>query len=178
MSDSRSDVKRRPRRRWLVWALEALVVVAIVFAVNLYRTRDAASGPAPPIQAPLLSGYTADLAQLRGQTVLVHFWATWCPICRAEESSIESVAEDWAVLTVAMQSGDASEVAEYLRDRQVSFPVVVDEQGAIAQRYGVTGVPASFVVDPSGRIRFVEVGYTTELGLRARMWLARWLGRE
>lgn len=168
---------RRPkRRRWLLWAAQAAVVVALVVGVNWYRTRDAASGPAPVILGTMLSGASVEMQSYRGEPLLVHFWATWCPICRAEESSIASLAHDRPVLTVAMQSGGQAEVATYLRDRQVQFPVVVDEQGAIAQQYGVTGVPASFIVDQHGRIRFVEVGYTTEIGLRVRMWLAGVLG--
>jgi peroxiredoxin len=57
-------------------------------------------------------------------------------------------------------------------EQGLDFPVVLDEQGALAARFGVRGVPASFVLGSGGEIKFKEIGYTTELGLRARMWLA------
>jgi peroxiredoxin len=73
---------------------------------------------------------------------------------------------------VAAHSGETAEVAAHLRAEGLSFPVLVDPAGRHAQTWRLRGVPTSFVIDASGRIRFVEVGYTTELGLRARLWAA------
>ncbi len=80
--------------------------------------------------------------------------------------------EDWSVITVAMQSGNAAEVSQYLLEHSLHFPVIIDEEGDLARRYGVVGVPASFVIDGLGDIRFSEVGYTTGMGLRVRLWWA------
>jgi hypothetical protein len=55
----------------------------------------------------------------------------------------------------------------------MELPVISDPQGGIANTWGVKGVPTTFILDGEGKIRFVEVGYTTGLGLRARLWLAR-----
>jgi len=74
---------------------------------------------------------------------------------------------------VAMQSGSDDEVAQYMQKEALSFPVLNDPEGVLAAQWGVRGVPASFIVDTAGRIRFVEVGYTTGIGLRLRLWLAR-----
>ncbi|MEJ2509848.1 MAG: redoxin domain-containing protein, partial [Gammaproteobacteria bacterium] len=87
--------------------------------------------------------------------------------------SIASIAKDYRVITVAQQSGSADAIRAYLHKHQVDFPVLADPDGSLSRRYGVRAVPASFVVGPRGRIRFVEVGYTTELGLRARLWWAQ-----
>ena len=125
------------------------------------------------ISGPLIDGSQMSLGDYRGKPLLIHFWATWCPICRAEESNIVVLARDHQVLTVAMQSGGTAEVAAYLNKHELQFPVMVDESGRIARRFGVLAVPASFIVDANGRIRFVEVGYTTEIGLRVRLWLAK-----
>jgi len=54
----------------------------------------------------------------------------------------------------------------------VSFPVVNDADNQISARWGVQAVPASFIVDTDGKIRYVEIGYTTGIGLRLRLWLA------
>lgn len=166
-------------KRWRTWPVrlaELMLVIAVVVAVRTYMLRDAASGAAPPIEGALVGGRSTSLEALRGRPVLVHFWATWCPVCRLEEGNIQSIAGDHAVLTVALQSGGGKAVAAYLAAQGLSIPVVLDDDGTIAARYGVRGVPASFILDGQGRIRFVEAGYTTEAGLRFRLWLAGLLG--
>jgi alkyl hydroperoxide reductase subunit AhpC len=71
-----------------------------------------------------------------------------------------------------MQSGNSSAVEQYMREQAVSFPVIIDADGKISSKWGVNGVPASFIVDTDGKIRYVEIGYTTGIGLRFRLWLA------
>jgi alkyl hydroperoxide reductase subunit AhpC len=71
-----------------------------------------------------------------------------------------------------MQSGKPQDVARYLREQGVDLPVVNDADGSISGAWGVHAVPASFIIGTDGRIRFIEVGYTTEIGLRLRLWWA------
>jgi thiol-disulfide isomerase/thioredoxin len=130
----------------------------------MWQQRDIVAGAAP--QLPNVTWGK--------QPTLVQFWATWCPVCRAEQSSIETLASDYPnTITVAMQSGNAAAVSKFMREQSLSFPVINDADGLISQAWGVHAVPASFIVDSKGQIRFVEIGYTTGLGLRLRMWLAQ-----
>jgi thiol-disulfide isomerase/thioredoxin len=126
----------------------------------------------PPIAETLTDGSAFDSRQLAGRPSLVYFWATWCPVCAAEQGTISGLVEDHPVLTVAMQSGEAAEVAKHLAAEGLEWRTIADADGRLARRFGVAGVPAVFVLDGSGRIRFVARGYTTGLGLRARLWLA------
>lgn len=160
---------------WQRRLLEILAILAVVLAARAYMQRDMVEGPAPAMQGVLLDGRTVSLHELARAEgpVLVHFWATWCPICDLEHGSIQAISRDHPVLSVAMQSGSAAEVREFMREQALDYPVLVDELGVLAGRYGVRGVPSSLVVDRAGRIRFTEVGYTTAWGLRARLWLAR-----
>jgi thiol-disulfide isomerase/thioredoxin len=159
-------------RRWGKWLLELLVFAALFFGLRAYMSYGAASGLAPPLAGALLDGQDIRLEDYRGQPVLVHFWATWCPVCKLMQDSVASLAEDHPVLSVAMQSGEAAEISAYLRERGVSLPVLPDPAGILSSRYGVRGVPASFVIDGEGQVRFVEIGYTSELGLRFRLYWA------
>ena len=162
------------RRRVLRHAVEVVVVLAIILGVRAWQQQGVVSGPAPELAGVLLNGKEHfSLAAMHGQPVLVHFWATWCPVCRAEQGSIEALAKEYPVITVAMQSGGAEAVIAHLTKEALSFPVLNDPDGTIAAQWGARVVPTSFVVDGAGRIRFVEVGYTTGIGLRARLWLAR-----
>jgi len=160
------------KRRWLRRAAEAFVLLVLIFGIRAWQQSGTASGPAPALAGELLDGKPVSLAAFAGRPVLVHFWATWCPICRAEQGSIDALARDVPVITVAMQSGDRDAVVQHLRKEELSFPVLNDPAGEIAAQWGVRAVPASFIVDGAGQIRFLEIGYTTGVGLRLRLWLA------
>ena len=88
---------------------------------------------------------------------------------------INRLAADGRVLTVATQSGDAAEVAAYLEAESLTMPTLVDPDGKLAGLYGVLGVPATFIIDGDGEIRFRVLGLSSERGLRLRLWAARWL---
>lgn len=152
-----------------------MVIVAVV-ALRAWQRRDLPTGQAPPLHGQDLSG--AEVALAAEEPTLVHFWASWCVVCRAMDHNIAAVAEDHRVVTVAVQSGPSSAVANWMREHGLvesgapAFPVVADPRSELARRWGVKAFPTTFVVDPQGHIRFVEVGYSSELGLRARLWLA------
>lgn len=164
------DKPRRRRLRGLL--INVAIVLVIFFGVQWFKSRPLASGTAPPLAGRTVSGETVDLGALRGAPVLVHFWATWCPTCKLEEGSIDAIAGDYQVVTVAMQSGSERDIASYLRERDLGFDAVADPYGEIATTWGVRGVPASFVVDADGEIRFGAVGYTPGIGLRGHLWAA------
>jgi len=166
------STKDPKQRRWLRWVRDIALIVIVVTGVQWWQGRDLAAGAAPPLAGRLLADRWVDLKEYGGKPVLVHFWATWCPICRAEEGSINNLAGDFPVLTVATGSGDEAKISSYLRKSGLGFPVLLDESGELASQWGVVGVPASFVIGPRGEIAFATVGYTTEMGLRLRLWLA------
>lgn len=162
----------RDPRRWLRWGREALILAAIVGAVSVWQNRGLAEGVAPPLAGTRTDGSVVTLGA-DGTATLVVFWATWCKVCRAEAGNIESVAADWPVITVAMQSGDRDAVRAHLAARGLQTPSLEDDGSDIAKAWNVRVVPAHFIVDGAGNIRFRSVGYTTTLGLRARLWWAQ-----
>jgi len=104
---------------------------------------------------------------------IIHFWATWCKICEFEHNSINSIAEDYAVLTIASQSGSIKNVSDYISKQKITAPVITDESGKLSRLYGVKAFPTTFVLSPDGSISNIEVGYTSEWGLRFRLWLSK-----
>ncbi len=162
------DTQTSKRRHWL---RDAVLLMAVVWAVHVYQTRHAVVGSAPALAGIDVRGQSVDLATMRGRPVLVHFWATWCPVCRAEQGSIAAIARDWTVIGVALEDTPPAELKAYMDKAGFDFPTLRDAQGELAQRYGVRAVPTTFVIDAAGHIRFTEVGYTTGPGLRLRLWL-------
>ena len=141
-------------------------------AVRSYQHRNLPSGPAPLLKAVALDGREVSLQGYRGRPVLLHFWATWCAVCSTEQPNITALGQRLPVLTVASQSGDAAAVGAYARQHGITATVVPDPTGALAQRFGVAAFPTTFILDAAGNIRYAEVGYTSELGLRLRMFFA------
>ncbi|HDP89905.1 MAG TPA: protein disulfide oxidoreductase [Thioalkalivibrio sp.] len=160
-------------RRALIILVELLLILIVYLGVKAWTQRDMPSGPAPALSGWTTTGERVSLADYRGAPMLLHFWAEWCPICRLEQGSIQAIHEDWPVLTVAMQSGSAMEVAAHLGSEGLDWVALVDEHGDLSRQFGVKAVPTTFVIDGQGNIRFRETGYTTEWGLRSRLWLAR-----
>ena len=107
------------------------------------------------------------------EPLLIHFWATWCPICEMENDNIQNVAKDYRTLNIAIQSGSDTEITEYANRNNLKLDNIInDRSGTLATFFGVTGTPTSFIISPSGKISSKEVGYMTELGLRFRLWWA------
>ena len=156
-------------KKWLRRFAEILVFAALLGGIRAWQQRDIPEGSAPILAGRLLDGKVFE----RGRgPILVHFWATWCPICRTDQASIEALSGSHRVITVALKSGNDAAVAQYMKRQGLDFPVLNDPDGLISDAWGVHAVPASFVLDREGKIRFVEFGYTTGIGLRARLWLA------
>ncbi len=160
--------------KWLSWSFTAVLLLIAFVGVRVWQHQDLAEGTILPLEARDLTGHWRSSRDFHGRPLLLHFWATWCAICRLEERGIASIAQDWPVIAVAIQSGSSNTVRTYLEEKDLNLTVVNDEYGTLASQYGIKGVPTSFVLDPEGRIRFTEVGYTTSLGLRLRLW---WAGR-
>ena len=165
---------KHSKRHWSRWLLQLAAVVLFFMLLHAWNTRGAPQGLAPEISGQLLDGNPVSLEELRGKPVLVYFWATWCPVCSIEQSTIDAIADDYTVLSVAMDESSPEQILAYMQDYDVDYPVLHDPDYRIAHRYAIRGVPSSFIVDAGGNIRFVDTGYTTSPGLRLRLW---WAGR-
>ena len=127
--------------------------------------------------------YDYHLADIRGESIafetykgkplLVHFWATWCPTCKLEASNIESVSKHYNVVTIAVNSGSNEELLGYLKEKELSYKVINDFDGKLSKKFNIEAYPSTLIYNPKGELSFTEVGYSTTLGLEARLKLLK-----
>ncbi|AXH09985.1 protein disulfide oxidoreductase [Malaciobacter halophilus] len=106
----------------------------------------------------------------KDKPVIIHFWATWCPTCKLEASNIEKLSKDYEVITIAVQSKNKENIKKYLENNKLSFKVVDDTKGYYSKKFNIKAFPTTLIYDNQKNLKFSEVGYTSTLGLYARMW--------
>jgi thiol-disulfide isomerase/thioredoxin len=111
---------------------------------------------------PVLDGEPTGLEGLRGRVVLVNLWATWCPPCLEEMPSLERLhkrlKDDGLVVLGISADKDEKDIRDLLAKQPVSFPILRDPEGAMADRYRATGYPETYLVDKQGVLRATWVG--------------------
>ncbi len=102
------------------------------------------------------------LSDYRGRVVIINFWATWCPPCRAEMPSMQRAWEQLEAEGVVMLGIDVGEdedtVFQFTANYPVDFPLLLDRDSAVIDQWPVRGLPTTFVVDPGGKIRYQAIG--------------------
>jgi thiol-disulfide isomerase/thioredoxin len=155
-----------------------VVVLGLVVGVSLRMAR--AEGPADlkGKTAPDFTLKTPDdkeitLSKLKGKVVVVDFWATWCPPCRASLPHIQKLSADadkskegLVVLAVNAQEGK-DKVEAFMKEHKFDFTVPMDSTGKALGAYAVRGIPTTLVVGRDGTIKFVTVGFDESEGGKA-----------
>lgn len=115
---------------------------------------------APNFVLDSISGEEMSLADLKGQRVILNFWATWCPPCKAEMPHMQNYFEEHAeeqiatILAVNLtdQDNGLQKIQQFISDYELTFPVVLDVDGKIANQYGIITIPTTFILDEEGNI--------------------------
>jgi peroxiredoxin len=155
---------------WLIVA--GLFVVRVAPSVRAAVGWESASAGAPAVTFQMLDGSAVRLHDLKGQVVLVNFWATWCPPCRAEMPGFQKVydarhADGFTVVGVSMDEGPRPQVASFLRDRTITYPVAMATAEVVSGFGGINSFPTSFLIDRQGRVRYTVRGIFAGPALRA-----------
>jgi peroxiredoxin len=125
---------------------------------------------APDFQLQTLDGQRVRLSELRGQVVLINFWATWCAPCRLEMPAIQDRYERGGFEVLAVDFDESPELVQaFVNELGLSFPVLLDPGADIQKLYQVRGYPTSFFIDTEGIIRIIQIGIMTEEELDANL---------
>ncbi len=151
------------KTRFCVLPLVALVAF-MAACVPTENAGPVVGAAAPAYGARTLSGDSVSLASLRGKVVLLNLWATWCAPCRHETPFLQSLYEERSpdgleILGVSMDQRDATDqIEEFVQEYRVTYPILVDPQMRGMDVYRVLGLPASFLVDREGVLRWMRFG--------------------
>jgi thiol-disulfide isomerase/thioredoxin len=110
----------------------------------------------------LLDGTKVKLSDYKGKIVFLNFWATWCPPCRAEMPSMESLHQknrndDFVILAVDIQES-VKEVRDFMTGNGLTFTGVLDASGEVSGIYGIRSIPTTFIIDKNGLVILMSVG--------------------
>jgi peroxiredoxin len=119
--------------------------------------------PAPDFTFPRLDGKMVSLSDYKGKVVLVNIWATWCPPCVDEMPSMEKLyrkfkGKNFEILAVSIDEPGLKAVAPFMKKSNLTFPALIDSEGAVKAVYGITGIPESFIIDQQGLLLKKIVG--------------------
>jgi len=122
--------------------------------------------PAPDFSLKDLTDNTVTLSNLKGQVVLINFWATWCGPCRVEMPAIQrryDAFKDQGFTVLAVDFDESlTEVSAFARALNLTFTVLLDPGGSVNDLYHVRGYPSTFIVDRTGVIKKLHIGLMTE----------------
>jgi peroxiredoxin len=124
--------------------------------------------PAPDFTLKTLDGQTVTLSDLRGQPVVINFWASWCAPCRLEMPALQQAyearrAEGLVILAVNLTAQDRlAEVKTFVEELDLTMPILLDESGAVSELYRLLGLPTSIFVDGNGVIQRIHLGPMVE----------------
>lgn len=142
-----------------------VLLVALVAALGYHslQRRTRTGFPAPDFTLPDLGGRSHRLSDLRGRVVFLNVWATWCPPCREEMPAMERLYRrfrnrDFAMLAVSADEDGAAAVGPFVEALGLTFPVLLDPDGLVVRRYGITGFPETFIIDRQGQVVHHVVG--------------------
>jgi peroxiredoxin len=125
-------------------------------------------GEAINFTLPNIDGKRMSLKDFRGRVIMLNFWATWCSPCRVEMPSMENLYKkfkdrNFIILGISVDNNRIRRLSNFIKEFGITFPVLLDKDGKIANRYGVKGIPTTFIINRNGEFIGKIVG--------ARDWL-------
>jgi peroxiredoxin len=159
----------RTRKTLSVLTVIFLGILFVVFACGRQAPLSEASGrasigaPAPDFTLKSVDGKDVRLSDYRGKVVLLNFWATWCPPCRSEMPSIESLSKkmkghDFVILAVSIDGFETSQLNNIVSPNRYTFTILHDPEQKVADVYLISGIPTTYIIDKSGVIVDKSVG--------------------
>ncbi|WP_298439306.1 TlpA disulfide reductase family protein [Geobacter sp.] len=150
-------------KKMKIFRMIPMIVLALFLGCSREQKPAIEGNPAPDFTLNTLNGELVKLSDLKGQVLLVNFWATWCPPCREEIPSLMRLnaamaGKPFRMLCISIDEGGKVAVEEFFRKSGYVLPTLLDTDKRVGKMYGITGVPETFVIDKRGVILKKVVG--------------------
>lgn len=133
------------------------LVLLTPFIAGMANAPPLVGGPAPLFELETVDGQIIKLSELKGEFVILNFWATWCVPCAKEMPEFQKAHQslkDNKIKILAINFGESKKkVSKFIQDYHLSFPVLLDKFGNVSAKYRVTGLPVTYFITPDGIIR-------------------------
>ena len=141
----------------------AISMLAAAAIVSFPAIAGELSGAAPDFTLQSRDGREVSLSDLRGDVVMINFWATWCGPCRQEMPHLEALHQRYSDLGFTLLGVNVEENSrlsdEFLAETPVSFSILFDPKNGVSDLYDVVAMPSTVLVDRKGNMRFIHHGY-------------------
>ncbi len=159
----KAEQRRAAAARSRLITLISVGLIAVGLLIVLLTSKPTVSdGTAPNFSAQTVDGKTVSLADHRGEVVMLNFWATWCPPCKAEmpvlQNAYERHKDDGFTIIGVNNMEKLSTVQRFVQSARLSFPIAMDEHGVVQRTFGIMGYPTSIFVGPNGKIYATHSG--------------------
>lgn len=150
--------------RSFVHGIRASAVAALLAVTSLVGASSSASSSiAPSFALPSRSGDIVSLDQLKGQVVMLNFWASWCGPCRQEMPLLDQMHKRYSSLGFTLLGvnveANTQDAEKWLAQTPVTFPVLFDRQNKVSKLYDVSAMPSTVFIDRKGTVRYLHRGY-------------------
>jgi peroxiredoxin len=165
-------------RRHLGTLLKIAAVLALWLGISAYQTRQhvpSGAAAAPAFTLTDLTGRDVSLAEYKGRRVVLHFFATWCGVCKAELPSLRAVhgglGGDETMLAIVADADDPEHVRRFAAEHELTYPVLLATDDVL-RAYAVDRFPTNYYLNGDGTVSSSTTGLSTWLGMKARLFLA------
>ncbi|PLR82462.1 alkyl hydroperoxide reductase [Bacillus canaveralius] len=149
--------------------LTALLTVAIVQAMEKEEQPDNLPGlkmgvKAPDFELTALTGEKVQLSDYKGKKVMLNFWATWCPPCKAEMPAMEKFYRDMKdeIAVLAVNIDPKNDVKGFAEEKGVTFTILLDDQEEVSKIYQIISIPTTYYIDEAGIVQSKHIGAMTQ----------------
>ena len=145
-----------PKRVFFLMLLMAMFIITTPNDAMLAKNGLNIGDKAPNFTLKDLNGNKVELSDFKGKFVMINFWTTWCPPCKKEMLDIETFSKekqnDWVVLAVNVDGGNEAGVRQFVQERKLTFPVLMDKKDMVANQYHILSIPTTYFLNREGDI--------------------------
>jgi peroxiredoxin len=152
----------------------SILVVLAVFLFSVFAAHPGKRQKAPNFLLQTQNGKVIELSKLKGKVVLVDFWATWCPPCRAEIPDFIEVyniykSKGIEIIGIALDEEGWSKVTPYIEEAKINYPIVLGSAEVVQQYGGIEAIPTTFIIDKNGDLAGKQVGFLSKEMLEQKL---------